>query len=82
MTKQDYIKLASVLNNAHRTNQAFDDLVESLAVMLKDDNPDFDPDKFCEAVFARQPRPVPTRTPESLEVHAEQAMRIANDDPA
>lgn len=59
MTKQDYERLAAVLNNAHRTNQAFDDLVESIALMLKRDNDKFDAEKFTEAVYYVGPRPVP-----------------------
>ena len=45
MTKKDYIKLAEVLANENN----IPDIVHTLCIVLKKDNPLFNPDKFKKA---------------------------------
>lgn len=55
MTRKDYVKVAEILNNYYSTNPVeiseFKYMVMDFADMFSDDNPNFNEDKFLEAVY-------------------------------
>ena len=55
MTRKDYVKVATILNEIAKTNMdmvAFEDLVNEFSDMFMADNPNFSFDKFKLACFA------------------------------
>ena len=54
MTRKDYIKVATILNDIAKTNMdqvPFQDLVNEFADLFISDNPNFSPNKFELACF-------------------------------
>ena len=54
MTRKDYVKVATILNDIAKTNMdmvPFEDLVTEFADMFSADNPNFSPVKFELACF-------------------------------
>ena len=54
MTRKDYVKVATILNDIAKTNMdmvPFEDLVTEFADMFFADNPNFSPAKFELACF-------------------------------
>lgn len=55
MTRKDYVKTAEILNGYAKTiyPSVWVDLVEDFVEMFQNDNPNFDADRFVQAVTAK-----------------------------
>ena len=55
MTRKDYVTTAEILNGYAKTiyPSVWVDLVEDFVEMFQNDNPNFDADRFVEAVTAK-----------------------------
>ena len=49
MTRKDYVKIAAIFKSMHPCDRILDSIIDDFCVMLKEDNSNFNEDKFREA---------------------------------